>query len=206
MDQMAQGMGATCTKSQNCLVLTCLTPSRASQYGVVAEPTFHLYPCTDPVILNLKLEGSIFGQIIHEDRNFTEDDSFPETMTFFGRQYTVYIHITMRHMTGKIRFGMSASFGSKSYTLVPPTDIPIDKSGCPGVKSTTHNPLCSIATPTQLATNATTAPTNSSILPTYTSILSIIFTLIIVYFMMQKRRKTLAIFRYSNINESIDEV
>ena len=148
MDHLAQGMGATCTKSTDCLILTCGTVTRVSQYGVVAKPIFQIYPCTNPVTLNLQINANFLGQHFTENKNFTGDSSFPESLTFFGEKYTICIHVTLRQMTGQIQLGMTASYGSRSYTVVPQTDIPIDKSSCQGVSHTTHNPLCFITTPT----------------------------------------------------------
>ena len=156
MDHLAQGLGATCTKSTDCLILTCGTPTRASQYGVVAKPIFQIYPCTNPVTLNLQINASFLGQHFTENKNFTGDSSFPESMTFFGKKYTVWIHVALRQMTGQIQFGMTATFGSKTYTVIPQTDIPIDKSSCQGVSHTTHNPLCFMTTPTPTQTGTET--------------------------------------------------
>ena len=148
-DEMSSGYDATCTKSEDCLVLSCGTPRQAATYHAVVQPRFRIYPCTDPVIVNFQLHASYSRQTFNENRNITGDTTFPETLYLLGKAYTVSIHIKLRQLSDdRILLGATGSFSTYTYTLFPDTVIPIDKSGCPGQEGTTKNTLCNVATST----------------------------------------------------------
>ena len=171
MDSIGHDIDATCTKSADCLILSCDTPRKAKQYGAKAKPRIQIYPCEDPPVLNLQIDGSFLGSNFGENRNFTSDTDYSRTISIIGIHQTVLLHIRMSSDDRKITFKLTVTYNSNTYTVIPTTDIPIDKSGCDGVTSTTQNPLCFVATTQTTITTVktTTGPTVTTTGPTVTT-------------------------------------